>query len=144
MKRRVQSGVTLIIVVCCFLIILGFTRDSFAADRSAVEDFVTRFYTLCLDRVPDSAGLDGWVSALLNGSQTGSDVAYGFVFSNEFVNKNTTNQEYLTVLYEAFFNRQPDQGGWDGWLAELNRGPSRADVLNGFIFAVEFTELCDT
>jgi hypothetical protein len=108
-----------------------------------VEDFVTRFYELCLGRSPDTAGLNGWVSDLLDGSQTGSDVANGFVFSNEFINKNTTNEEYLAVLYEAFFNRKPDKGGWDGWLAELNRGTSRKDVLNGFIYAQEFKKLCD-
>ena len=142
MKRGIPMGVILTIVVCCFLVILGFTRDSFAADRTAVENFVTRFYTLCLDREPDSAGLNGWVSALLDGTQTGSGVANGFVFSQEFINKNTTHEEYLTVLYEAFFNRQPDQGGWDGWLAELNRGTSREDVLNGFIYAQEFNNLC--
>ena len=143
MKRRTSNGVGLTIVVCCFLIILGLTEDSYAADRSAVEDFVTRFYQLCLDRDPDATGLNGWVSALLDGSQTGSDVANGFVFSNEFIGKNTTNEEYLAVLYEAFFNRNPDQSGWNGWLAELNRGTSREDVLNGFIFAAEFAQLCD-
>ena len=103
MKRGIPTGVVLTIVVCCFLITLGFTRDSFAADRSAVEDFVTRFYTLCLDREPDPAGLNGWVSALLDGSQTGSDVAYGFVFSQEFINKNTTNEEYLTDPLRGVF-----------------------------------------
>ena len=110
--------------------------------RLDVEAFVTRFYQQCLGRNPDHAGLEGWANALLDGSLTGSDVAYGFVFSQEFLNKNTTNEEYLPVLYEAFFNRQPDQGGWDGWLSELNRGTSREEVLNGFIFAAEFAKLC--
>ena len=108
-----------------------------------VEDFVTRFYELCLGRSPDFAGLNGWVNALLDQSKAGADVALGFVFSQEFLNQNTTNEEYLTVLYEAFFNRQPDQGGWDSWLSELNSGTSRADVLNGFIYAQEFKNLCD-
>jgi photosystem II stability/assembly factor-like uncharacterized protein len=108
-----------------------------------VEAFVTRFYKLCLLRDPDSAGLDGWVNALLNGTLTGSDVANGFVFSPEFFNKNTTNEEYLKVLYEAFFNRQPDAAGMQGWLDAMNNGASREDVLNGFIYATEFAELCE-
>jgi len=115
----------------------------YSDDEDLVRDFVTRFYQLCLDRDPDLAGLDVWVSDLLDGKLTGSDVAYGFVFSNEFINKNTTNEEYLTVLYEAFFNRQPDPAGWQGWLEAMKNGTSRQDVLNGFIFAVEFAELCD-
>jgi hypothetical protein len=111
--------------------------------KELVEDFVTRFYQLCLGRNPDPAGLNGWATALLDGSQAGSDVAHGFVFSQEFINQNTTNEEYLTVLYEAFFNRQPDLAGWQGWMDALIRGSSREAVLNGFIFATEFIELCD-
>ena len=107
-----------------------------------MEAFVTRFYQLCLLRDPDSAGLNGWVAALLDGSQTGSDVAYGFVFSPEFLNKNTANEEYLTVLYEAFFNRLPDLAGRQGWLDTLNSGTDRVDVLDGFIYAQEFANLC--
>jgi hypothetical protein len=107
-----------------------------------IEAFVIRFYELCLGRLPDAAGLEDWVTALLNGSQTGSDVAYGFVFSQEFLNKNTTNEEYLQVLYEAFFNRQPDVSGFQGWLDAMQDGASREDVLKGFIFAQEFAALC--
>jgi hypothetical protein len=109
----------------------------------AVETFVTRFYRLCLDRNPDEVGLGGWVAALLDGSLTGSDVAYGFVFSQEFLNKNITNEEYLQVLYEAFFNRQPDEAGRQGWLDAMQNGATREEVLNGFIYALEFAELCE-
>jgi len=83
------------------------------------------------------------VTALLTGTQTGSGVANGFVFSQEFLNKNTTNDEYLQVLYKAFFNRQPDPAGLQGWLDAFATGASREDVLNGFIYATEFAELCD-
>ena len=87
--------------------------------------------------------LDGWVNALLDGTQTGSDVAYGFVFSAEFVSKNTTNEEYLKILYEAFFNRDQDQAGFDAWIAELNSGKDRRYVLNGFLGSQEFIKLCE-
>jgi len=142
MKRGVFNWILLALVFFCAVSILGFTKNTSAADASAVEDFVTRFYELCLGRSPDQAGLDGWVSALLDGTQTGSDVAYGFVFSQEFLSKNTTDEEYLQVLYEAFFNRQPDAGGKQGWLDAMKGGASREDVLKGYIFAAEFNELC--
>ncbi len=77
--------------------------------REYVEAFVTRFYQLCLDRNPDAAGLDGLTDNLLNQIQTGADVANGFIYSQEFINKNTADDEYLTILYKAFFNREPDQ-----------------------------------
>ena len=93
--------------------------------REMIEDFVTRFYQLCLNRNPDPAGLSGWADNLQNQIQTGADVAEGFIYSPEFTNKNTENYEYLQILYEAFFNRNPDQGGWDLWLSELNSGMDR-------------------
>ena len=43
-----------------------------------IAAFVTRFYNLCLDRNPDQPGLYGWISALMDNSRTGSDVANGF------------------------------------------------------------------
>jgi hypothetical protein len=107
-----------------------------------VDDFVTRFYQQCLDRDPDSAGLDGWTNDLLNQIKTGADVAEGFIYSPEFVNKNTNQTEYLTVLYKAFFNRQPDSAGLQGWLNAMQNGTRREDVLKGFVYAQEFNELC--
>jgi hypothetical protein len=113
-----------------------------SADRAQIEAFVTRFYEQCLGRFPDTAGLDGWVSDLLDGSRTGADVAQGFVLSPEFVNQGIQDEEYLTVLYRAFFDRAPDDGGKNSWLAQIQSGTRRTEVLEGFIFAQEFIDLC--
>jgi hypothetical protein len=113
------------------------------ANLDVIQDFVTRFYQECLDRNPDAAGLQGWSIALFNHDLAGADVARGFIYSPEFIEKNTTNEEYLTILYRAFFNRNPDPTGWNGWLDVLNSGTDRGHVLNGFLFSIEFAELCD-
>jgi hypothetical protein len=129
------------------------SKDSSSVDTSSVANpgdlevpsdtaFVTRFYQECLSRDPDSAGLNGWVNWLESGAKTGADVAYGFVFSDEFILRNVSNSEYLTILYRAFFNREPDSGGYSGWLGYLNTGKSRQWVLAGFINSDEFKNLC--
>lgn len=123
------------------LIILASAGPSHAS-VAEVEAFVSRFYEQCLNREPDQAGLDYWTNALLAGTLTGADVANGFVFSPEFTSLNTSNEDYLTVLYLAFFDRNPDAGGFDYWLSQLNSGMSRQDVLDGFIYAQEFYNLC--
>ena len=110
--------------------------------ESGVQAFVTRFYQQCLNRDPDSAGLDYWVNGLLGGTLNGADVAWGFVFSQEFIDLNTTNEEYLEVLYRAFFDRQPDAGGLAYWLDAFDNGASRGDILDGFLYAQEFYNLC--
>ena len=48
------------------------------------------------------------------------------------------NGQYLSYLYNAIFHRSPDDAGYSSWLAGLNSGLSRADVLNAFINSPEF------
>ena len=110
--------------------------------RERIEAFVTRFYQQCLNRQPDAGGLKTWTDSLLSGAQTGADVAHGFIFSQEFTNRNTSNAEFLTIMYRAFFAREPDSGGYNTWLNALKGGTSRADVLNGFTHSTEFANLC--
>jgi streptogramin lyase len=129
--------------VCDEYGIKAFEGHITSKQRQAVESFVTRFYQLCLNRDPDPAGLKGWTNNLLNQVQTGADVAEGFIYSAEFVAQNTSHEQYVTILYEAFFDREPDQPGREGWLAELNSGRDRGEVLNGFIYAEEFKALCE-
>ncbi|MCJ7603954.1 MAG: DUF4214 domain-containing protein [Desulfobulbaceae bacterium] len=110
---------------------------------SSVEQFVTRFYERCLLRSPDQTGLNNWVSGLVNGSYTGADVARSFILSQEFSNANTSDDEYLTILYRAFFGREPDEAGYNSWASALNSGRSRTEVLDNFINSAEFINLCN-
>ncbi len=113
----------------------------FADTRSDVSAFVTRFYQLCLSREPDPTGLNGWTDYLLTGQKTGAEVAYGFIYSPEFISKNVSNHDFLLVMYKAFFNREPDPAGYQGWLNALNSGRSRQFVLAGFVNSQEFKNL---
>ena len=106
-----------------------------------VEQFVTRFYEQCLLRSPDASGFSSWSTQLDNGTKSGADIARGFIFSEEFVNRGLNNADYLNVLYRAFFAREADAGGFNSWLNKLNSGVSREDVLNGFLDAQEFSNL---
>ncbi len=118
------------------------TTPVITADNVQISDFVTRFYNLCLSRNPDPTGLGGWVGELTSRKKSGADVAFGFVHSQEFVNKSVSNEEFLNIMYRAFFNRQPDPAGFNGWLAELNKGRTRQYILAGFVNSQEFKNLC--
>jgi len=104
--------------------------------------FVARFYTLCLERDPDTAGLNTWTSNLKGGTSTGADVGNGFIFSTEFQNRNLDNSAWLDVLYQAFFNRDADTAGKEGWLAQMAGGTDKSTVLYGFTHSTEFVNLC--
>ena len=84
-----------------------------------VRDFVERLYDKCLNRSSDVDGIAFWTDSLCNGYDTGAHVAYLFVFSDEYVNSETSNKDYLTMLYYAFFDREPDEAGFDYWMFQL-------------------------
>ena len=73
----------------------GVTAVTASSDQ--VEDFVLRFYHSCLSREPDQDGFRVWVDSLRNGIITGSEVAQGFVFSQEFINRDLVDSEYVTL-----------------------------------------------
>lgn len=61
------------------------TTDTTTQHKSA--PFVKLLYQYVLDRTATQSEIDYWVGRLENGS-TGAEVAYGFIFSQEFQNKN--------------------------------------------------------
>jgi LCP family protein required for cell wall assembly len=130
-------------VLISVLVITLFPTTVSGGSEEQVQAFVIRFYEQCLERQPEPGGLSEWVGSLLNGSKTGADVAEGFVFSEEFKSKNHSDGVFLTILYKAFFNREPDSYGYGTWLEKLAGGTSRKTVLDGFLKSKEFGQLCD-
>ncbi len=103
--------------------------------------FVYRLYQECLKRSPDLTGLESWCSALGGGSE-GTNVAYGFVFSDEYTNRLPTNEEYVTMLYSTILGRAGDASGTASWVKLLDFSNTRERVLNGFMFSPEFAAMC--
>ena len=113
-------------------------------DRSAAEAFVTRCYELVLGRSPDPTGLNNWVNSLVNNQNTGAHMAYGFFFSQEYINSNTSNEEYVTTLYNVFLDRQPDPSGLADWVGQLEAGATREQIFAGVANSREFFALCNS
>ena len=111
-------------------------------NEQGVNDFVTRLYDICIGRKPDANGLADWTGKLKNGKATGVSVAFGFIFSPEFQGKGYSNDEYVEIMYKAFFGRKSDPGGKADWLSKMNNGMSREDLFFGFANSKEFFNLC--
>ena len=111
--------------------------------EDGVTIFVRRMYRVCLDRTPDAGGLNYWCSLLWNQSMSGSEIAYGFVFSPEFQSKNLSDEEYVEYLYKIFFDRSSDAEGKQYWLGQLRSGSSKKEVFDGFTGSKEFANLCN-
>ncbi|MCQ2482475.1 MAG: DUF4214 domain-containing protein, partial [Clostridia bacterium] len=125
-------------------IFAGHYLQGIGMERNAdINCFVNNFYVICLGRKGDLNGQANWVEQLASGYLTGTVMAYGFIFSGEFIKKETTNAEYVTTLYRTFLSREPDKESLDSWVHELAYGyQSRERVFNGFAMSIEFDSLC--
>ena len=107
------------------------------------ESFVERLYDVALGRESESDGKAFWVDHVKNGDLTGADCAREFLNSAEFNDRNLTDEEFLSVLYEVFFDRDAndDPTGFNYWLNVLQT-ESRYAVVNGFINSTEWCNVC--
>ncbi|MCQ2481934.1 MAG: leucine-rich repeat protein [Clostridia bacterium] len=108
-----------------------------------VGDFINRCYEVALGREADEAGLNYWVDGLNNGELCGAQVGFGFIFSEEYINKNRTNEEFVNDMYAMYFGREADEAGFNYWVEQLNNEiATREDIMAGFANSEEFFNLC--
>jgi len=140
-KSKLPRLLIIFIVVSALVLSLSIT-PLFAATNTKVEEFATRFYTNALERQPDAAGLNSWVSQLAAKKVTGAQFASGILFSAEFTAKNKSNEEFVAILFRSLYNREPDAAGFGSWVNLLNAGQSKQFVLAGFTNSAEFNNIC--
>ncbi len=102
------------------------------------EDFVSRLYRVVLNRTPDETSLAAWATALVEGKLTAAEAVDAFFSSDEYINKNKTNQQVVTDCYSAMLDRKPDTEGEGTWVKALNVGMTYQAILKGFVGSVEF------
>lgn len=105
--------------------------------------FVALLYENVLERYATESEIADWVRELESG-KTGTEVAYGFLFSQEFTNKNLSNSDYVERLYMSMMGRASDSAGKTDWVTHLENGVSRLYVFKQFVNSEEFTNLCDS
>ncbi len=95
----------------------------------AEEAQLYRAYAGAMGRTPDEAGYNWWLGEIEAGRRDLNSMAGGFVDSKEFKKLSDTNAdgivsnaEFVTHMYEGVFGREPDQGGFDYWMGELDSG----------------------
>ena len=115
--------------------------DTEESQAKLVKDFVSRFYTIILNRqgVSDDE-VNYYTSRLLSHELDGCSVAKGFVMSPEYTNKGDKDIDFVNKMYAAFFNREADAAQY--YCDILASGQSREVVLAGFVNSPEFKALC--
>lgn len=94
-----------------------------------------RLYKAAFDRTPDTVGLGYWINSFDGGSNV-TQVAASFIASPEFsamYGANSSNDTFVTLLYQHVLHRMPDAAGLAYWNGELQSGHmTRAAVLASF------------
>ena len=111
-------------------------------DAAGVGGFVDRLYEQVLGRNADPNGKADWIDRVMTKGKTGADIALGFLFSPEFLNKNMSNGDFLEILYKVFFDRKSDPTGKQYWLDKMANGMSKEKVIWGFINSTEWANVC--
>ncbi len=125
------------------ILVLNITSSAIASSQQNqnIQNFVKGFYVNILNRQADILGLNYWTNKLISHELTASDIARGFIFSNEYSINNKSDTQYLNDLYGAFFNRPADTQGFNYWIHAMNTGTSHAEVLDAFLHSDEFKNL---
>ena len=109
---------------------LQFPDTSIAFDTSGISGKAFRIYKAAFDRDSmdgDKAGLGYWIAQMDDGMDM-VEVAARFIDSDEFrslYGTNPTNGEFLTKVYNNVLDRDPDAGGYDWWIDQLDNNPEK-------------------
>jgi Ca2+-binding RTX toxin-like protein len=98
-----------------------------------------RLYEAAFNRVPDAAGVGFW-NGKLDAGVSVATVAQGFIDSQEYrdaYGSAMSHRELVTRYYTNILDRAPEQAGLDFWVAKLDSGVTRADVLAGISESLE-------
>ena len=106
-----------------------------------VTAFVTRCYAQALNRGGDVSGLNHWCQQLMDRIQTPKQVASGFVFSQEMINRNLSNGELVDMLYRLYLGREADPPGRENWVTLMENGMTLEQLNDGFADSQEFANI---
>ncbi len=115
------------------------TWTAYRDQNEGVTAFVNRLYNRALNRKGEDGGMELWTRTILCKEKTVEEVACGFIFSDEFLDKHYVNEEYIKILYRTFMDRECGLTELLHWVSKLNAGMSREEVFREFVRSPEFS-----
>ena len=119
-------------------------RTSIEFSLNRIQTFVYNLYMKVLERKPDEEGLSYWERELVSKNKSALFVVENFFKSDEFLSKNIDSRQYVKILYETFFNREPELEGLRYWESMIDeKGYPKDVLLYKFAFSTEFKNICE-
>ena len=128
---------------------LAANRAAFPAEWVARPGFKARYDSLSnagfVDTLLATAGMTSslagrrtaWVAALDSGTTARSEVLRQVVESAE-VDARYYTEAFVAMQYFGYLRRDPDEGGYAGWLAHLNATGNYREMVWGFLLSPEY------
>jgi hypothetical protein len=112
------------------------TVMAFDGFRETIQGKIQLMYIGLLQRAADRAGLAYWSRDFYNGVSV-DGIRASFVPSEEFQTfwGDRDRGEFLNALYRIYFNREPDQAGFDYWVSGGGSGVRVDQLAQTFIDA---------
>ena len=109
-------------------------------DESAIA--VANLYDTAFDRLPDLGGLSSWVSLIHTGNLTVRSVAESFLNADESAGlRAMSDTAFINAIYNNALERDAEAAGTADWLAHMNNGMSRAEVMLSISNSAEHQQL---
>ena len=110
------------------------------AKTTEIENFVDRLYTILLNQSVNATKKASLVNSLSAKTTTAAEVVAEFALSDSIAK--ISNEEFVSRMYRAVFNRDADDGGRVTWETLLNNGMSRKIIIQKFTESDEFKNIC--
>jgi hypothetical protein len=105
-------------------------------DAAHAADFVSRLEAEAGVQLPEPQR-STLIGQMQSGQKTAAQVLREFVESQVVFN-NFVNRGFVTMLYFGFQRRDPDGGGFQNWLNQINQTGDARPIVFGFIYSPEY------
>jgi len=107
-----------------------------------IRHFVESLYVDALGRNGTIEERNQWVGMILGQNVTGDMAVETFLTSNEFVNRNLDDEEFIEVINKIFFGGEMSAEAQADVLDDLNNGTSREDIVDQMIDTEAWASVC--
>ncbi|BAK55830.1 hypothetical protein SFBM_0048 [Candidatus Arthromitus sp. SFB-mouse-Japan] len=92
-----------------------------------IKIFISDVYKNTFSRMPEEYGFNYWYNKLISYEYSVRNFILNILNEKEFIDKNLSNQEFITSMYSIIANRKPDQTGYNYWLNMLMSYQNKMD-----------------
>ena len=113
---------------CNFLTSIKYIQTSNFSSDDKIKSFISDVYRKTFSREPEEHGFNYWYNKLISYEYSVRNFLTNILNEQEFINKNLSNEEFITAMYSIIANREPDQTGYNYWLNMLIESQNKLNI----------------